>query len=81
MTEIIASEPKGCCEVVPAVALNSMATQMQISTDPMIVWLERKWKGLIHTVFKISRWLYAIGIIFLAGYFSLCIFQSTLMSM
>ena len=81
MTEIIASEPKGCCEVVPAVALNSMATQMQISTDPMIVWLERKWKGLIHTVFKISGWLYTIGIILLAGYFSLCIFQSTLMSM
>ena len=64
MTQIIASEPKGYCEVVPAVALNSMATQMQISTDPMTVWLERKWKGLIHTVFKTSRWLYTIGIIF-----------------
>ena len=37
MTQIIMSEPKGCSEVVPAVACNSMATQMQTSTDPMIV--------------------------------------------
>ena len=64
MTQIIESEPKGCCKVVPAVALNSMATQMQTSTDPMIVWLEMKWKGLILTVFKISRWLHTIGFIF-----------------
>lgn len=64
MSQIIVSEPKGCCEVVPAVVLNSMATQMQTSTDLMIVWLERKWEGLIHTVFKTSSWLYTIGIIF-----------------
>ena len=38
MSQIIVSDPKGSCEVVPAVALNSMATQMQTSTDLMIVW-------------------------------------------